>query len=486
MRTLKTAREAKEPNDDKGNESKEHRSLIHVIHLYNGLLAVATGLLIYGLYQLDPHKPQDFRDILFWGTLVAWSSWTRVPLPLKATISQLFLVLTAALILFPLWIPPLLAFFFFLSPDWWRNPRYSLFADLFNRLQNAASIAVGAYIYHTLLQGSAFRIGPFNLTQGFALVIAGTALYFVNALLVLLMVALYTKVPFRKIWRENFSPTTLSYALLTPVALLFARLYTADPPLVGHWGGWAVILFLIPLYYARYHWDELVKMKAALAATIETLVNALDARDSYTRLHSERVAAISRSLAEALKLDPSDVDKIVHGARVHDIGKIAIPDRILLKPGKLTEEEFKAVKAHPEKGVELLAHARGLDKEILNIVRHHHERWDGRGYPSGLAGQDIPLWARIVALADAYEAMTAGRPYRPAKSPGEALTEIEENSGTQFDPKLVRIFKELWFKDPVWKDREVFLRSYSSEDSSSDSSSRSRSASDSGTSNESS
>ncbi len=287
-----------------------------------------------------------------------------------------------------------------------------------------------------------------------------------------------------KIWRENFSPTSLSYALLTPVALLFARLYTADPPLVGNWGGWALILFLIPLYYARYHWDELVKMKAAMAATIETLVQALDARDSYTRLHSERVAAISRSLAEALKLDPSDVDKIVHGARVHDIGKIAIPDRILLKPGKLTKEEYDVIKTHPEKGVELLAHARGLDKEILNIVRHHHERWDGRGYPDGLAGQDIPEWARIVALADAYEAMTAGRPYRPPKKPAEALKEVEENSGTQFDPKLVRLFKELWENDPVWKDREVFIRSYSSEESSSDSSSPTPAASDSGTSSE--
>ena len=363
---------------------------------------------------------------------------------------------------------------FFVSPEWRSNPRYSLAFDLFNRLQDALAVAVAAYLYFATKHYLTFKINDTDLTQGIALIAAGTAMFFINALLVLLMISYYTGAPFRKIWRENFSPTTLSYALLTPVALLFARLYTADPPLVGNWGGWAVILFLIPLYYTRYYWDELVKMKAALTATIETLVNALDARDNHTRLHSERVAAISRSLAIALKLDPLDVDKIVHGARIHDIGKIAIPDRILLKPGKLTEEEFKAVKAHPEKGIELLAHARGFDKEMLNIVRHHHERWDGRGYPSGLAGQDIPLWARIVALADAYEAMTAGRPYRPARSPAEAMAEIEKNSGTQFDPKLVKLFKELWLKDPDWKDREGFLRSYSSEGSSSDSSSRTR------------
>ena len=480
--------ESKIPNEsnEKGNKNNMPKLRVPFIHLVNAALLATASILIYGLYLLDPRLPDSPLDIFFWGAIVAWAVWTQITLPFKAAISQLFIILVAALIIFPLWIPPIVVLLFFFSSAWKENPRYKLHVDLYNRLQDAVAIAVAAYAYYAVKHYTAVKIASINLTEGIALIVAGTAIFLVNLGLLSLVLALDTQTPFRKIWRENFSPVSLSYALLTPVALLFARLYTADPPLVGRWGGWAVILFLIPLYYARYHWDELVKMKAALAATIETLVNALDARDSYTRLHSERVAAISRSLAEALKLDPSDVEKIVHGARVHDIGKIAIPDRILLKPGKLTEEEFKAVKAHPEKGVELLAHARGLDKAILNIVRHHHERWDGRGYPSGLAGQDIPLWARIVALADAYEAMTAGRPYRPAKSPSEALTEIEENSGTQFDPKLVRLFKELWLKDPVWKDREVFLRSYSSEGSSSDSSSRSRSASDSGTSNESS
>ena len=452
--------------------------------LYDLALVALAALLAYGLYRLDPRPPGSPLDLLFWGGLVIWALHTQVYLPFKASISQLFLVLIAALLVFPLWVVPVLAFIFFFSPQWRKNPRYNFYADLFNRAQDAVAAALAGYAYHYASQYLVLRIGHLDLTQGVAVILAGFILYFANAVMVLYMIALDSGAPFRKIWRENFSFTTLSYALLTPVALLFARLYTADPPLVGNWGGWALILFLIPLYYARYHWDELVKMKAAMAATIETLVQALDARDSYTRLHSERVAAISRSLAEALKLDPSDVDKIVHGARVHDIGKIAIPDRILLKPGKLSEAEFDVIKTHPDKGVELLAHARGLDKEILNIVRYHHERWDGRGYPDGLAGQDIPEWARIVALADAYEAMTAGRPYRPAKKPEEALKEVEENSGTQFDPKLVRLFKELWENDPDWKDREVFIRSYSSEGSSSDSSSPTPSESGSKTSSE--
>ena len=275
------------------------------------------------------------------------------------------------------------------------------------------------------------------------------------------MIAFTTRTPFLKVWRTNFSWLSLSYVLLTPVSLLLARLYTTKPPILGGWGGWPVILFLIPLYYSRYYWDEYVKIQDAFSQTVEMLMATIDAKDAYTRMHSERVAAIAEDLAKALKLSDTDVAKIKLGSRVHDIGKIAIPDRVLLKPGKLTDEEYSLIKAHTLMGVELLKLATFLE-DIMPIVRSHHERWDGKGYPDGLAGGEIPLWARIVALADAYEAMTAGRPYRPARSPEEALAEILAHSGTQFDPELVEIFKELWEEDPIWKDREVFLREYSS------------------------
>lgn len=192
---------------------------------------------------------------------------------------------------------------------------------------------------------------------------------------------------------------------------------------------------------------------------------ALEAKDSHTRLHSERVASIANDIAIAIGLDEADTQQIKLGARIHDIGKIGIPDSILLKPEKLSDEEMEIIKQHPTIGVQLLRNIRFF-KSVLPIVKYHHERWDGGGYPDGLAGQDIPLWARIVGLADAYEAMTAGRPYKPAKTPEEALAEVEKFSGIQFDPKLARVFKELWEQNPVWRDREVFLRAYSSRASS--------------------
>jgi HD-GYP domain-containing protein (c-di-GMP phosphodiesterase class II) len=218
---------------------------------------------------------------------------------------------------------------------------------------------------------------------------------------------------------------------------------------------------MLLLYFSRYYWDEKVRLEESFDETIEVLVSALDAKDPFTRLHSERVAAIAQSLAQKAGLDEQDLKRITYAARIHDIGKVAIPDAVLLKPDKLTEEEFKLIKTHPVKGLEVLKPMLDrLPQEVRWVIRHHHERWDGTGYPEGLKGENIPLWARIVSLADAYEAMTAGRAYTRAKTPQEALNEIIMHAGRQFDPQLASFFETLWLEDLIWKDREEFLRRY--------------------------
>lgn len=439
------------------------------MYIYTAILALVLVPLEYFLYKLDPRPLNSALDFAFWGLLAAWVLNTKVNLPLKASISQLFIVLLAALLVFPLWVPPLIAFIFYFNPRIIRDRTYPLYADFFNRLQNANAIALGAIVYHFVHQffGLVFRShlsSESELITLVAVLAAGVIFFFTNITMVSYMVALYTETPLSRVWQTNFSWLSLSYLVLTPVALLLARLYTADPPVLGGWGGWSVLLFLVPLYYARFHWDEYVKLKDAFEQTVETLMATIDAKDPHTRQHSERVAAIALDLAKAAGLDAVDREKIRLGARVHDIGKIAIPDQILFKPGKLTEEEYDRIKKHTVIGEALLKGA-SLFREILPIVRHHHERWDGKGYPDGLPGEKTHLWARIVALADAYEAMTAGRPYRAAKSPEEALQEVLDNAAKQFDPKLVELFHELWQKDPVWRDREVFLRKYSQQPS---------------------
>ena len=173
--------------------------------------------------------------------------------------------------------------------------------------------------------------------------------------------------------------------------------------------------------------------------TLEALVTALDAREHETQAHSQRVREYTMTLAEQLGLDSDDLIQLGRGALLHDVGKIGVPDSILLKPGKLTSEEWIEMKKHPGIGYEILQNIRFLSP-AAEIVLCHQERWDGKGYPNGLGNTDIPLGARIFAVVDTLDAMTSDRPYRKAMSFEVALAEIWECSGTQFDPQVVDAF----------------------------------------------
>ena len=172
---------------------------------------------------------------------------------------------------------------------------------------------------------------------------------------------------------------------------------------------------------------------------IRTLAEALEARDHYTQGHSSRVAEVAVILARELGLSREEQEVLRHGCLLHDIGKIHVPDAVLRKPGALTDEEFGWMKKHPVIG-ETICRPLIFARPFLDIIRHHHERWDGRGYPDGLSGEEISLHARITAIADAWDAMTSDRPYRSALPLDTAFSRIEEGAGTQWDPELVRQF----------------------------------------------
>ncbi len=175
-------------------------------------------------------------------------------------------------------------------------------------------------------------------------------------------------------------------------------------------------------------------------SSIRAIVEAVDAKDPYTRGHSGRVVEYSLLIGESLELGKEEIKKLEVSAILHDVGKIGIPDRILGKPGKLTFEEFTYMKKHPELGsaiIEPIAELRGLIPNIL----HHHERYDGNGYPGGLKAKKIPYYARIICIADSFDAMTSDRPYRKRLELAMAMEELSKNSGSQFDPSLVKIFK---------------------------------------------
>ncbi len=180
---------------------------------------------------------------------------------------------------------------------------------------------------------------------------------------------------------------------------------------------------------------------------IECLTAALEAKDLYTSGHSSRVADMSFDMARALGLRGSVRENIHIAAHLHDIGKMGVPENILNKKGKLLPHEWAYIQRHPEIGYNILCKSKGLH-EIAEIVLHHHERWDGKGYPHGLKADKIPLGARIIAVADAIDAMTSVRPYRDAMSWEDCMTEVVLNKGIQFDPVVVEAAERLWRR---WK-----------------------------------
>lgn len=187
--------------------------------------------------------------------------------------------------------------------------------------------------------------------------------------------------------------------------------------------------------------------------TIRSLAAAIDAKDSYTHGHSRRVTDLSVGIALEMGLARSEVDTIRHASLLHDVGKIGISEQILLKPGRLTDDEFETIKSHPHIGAGILNSIEFL-KKVCEIIKHHHERFDGKGYPDGLAGMDIPLGSRIICVADSFDAITSCRPYRKPLTFSEATAEVERCSGSQFDPTVVETFLRLrnskhrppWFK----------------------------------------
>jgi ribonuclease P protein subunit RPR2 len=184
------------------------------------------------------------------------------------------------------------------------------------------------------------------------------------------------------------------------------------------------------------------QLRASYMATVRALASAVEARDAYTSKHAERVAAYGLELARALGLALGDHPEIEFGFLLHDVGKVAIPDAILFKPRPLDREERLVMERHPEIGEQILREIEFLGP-AKEVVRHHHERWDGHGYPDGLAGESIPIAARVFAVADALDALTTTRPYRPAVAIPRARQIIVAESGRQFDPSVIAAFESL-------------------------------------------
>jgi len=218
-------------------------------------------------------------------------------------------------------------------------------------------------------------------------------------------------------------------------------------------GFFAPLLVLIPLFVARWAVAQFAEQQKAYEATVGALCQAVETKDFYTRGHSDRVSRGSVMIAREIGMRGERVEAIRYAGMLHDVGKLGVPTKVLQKTGKLTEEEYAAIQLHPMRGLDIVREIGFLDEALAGIM-HHHERIDGRGYPMGLAGDEIPEFARVLAVADAFDSMTSTRSYRGARPVAEAIEELRKWSGTQFDPAFVDAFVAA-LKREGWLRREA-------------------------------
>ncbi len=254
-------------------------------------------------------------------------------------------------------------------------------------------------------------------------------------ILLYLFVTLLSALSFRRIWIQVMSSGFITY---------FSHYHLIDYKLLiffFHWLSTFAMCSFILILIEKYL-DE----KKNMVDLIHSLANSLDSRDKNTALHSSNVAEYSRKIAEEMKLSKRKCENIYFGGLLHDIGKIGVPEDVLNKPMSLTNSEYELIKQHPVTGYNLVKHIKRFkDQGILDMILYHHERFDGKGYPSGLKGEEIPLEARIIGVADAFDAMTSKRIYQNTEANWkEALAEMERHKGTQFDPKVVTVFVKLF------------------------------------------
>ncbi|UYQ64302.1 HD-GYP domain-containing protein [Streptomyces peucetius] len=242
--------------------------------------------------------------------------------------------------------------------------------------------------------------------------------------------ALWRRVPLRTV-RRGFSASPVPYCVHGLVGLMMAVLW------VSPYGPPAALFVLLPMYISCWIFAQYHRERAAHQATIRALVQAVDIKDRYTRGHSERVGRASALIARELGMEEERLEVVRFAGILHDVGKLGVPTRVLRKEGPLTPQERRVIELHPEYGHEMVRGI-GFLGQARAAILHHHERMDGSGYPYGLVGHQIPEYARVVAVADAFDAMTSTRSYRRARPVPVALAELRRCAGTQFDPRMVR------------------------------------------------
>ncbi|MFV1989457.1 MAG: HD-GYP domain-containing protein [Acidimicrobiales bacterium] len=305
-----------------------------------------------------------------------------------------------------------------------------LFKRAFNVAQMTLSAAVAGLAYTTF--GGPVSLTSFVLMETFAPFLLAVVVYFaVNTTCVSYVVAAAQGSPFGDVWREIAGGLILFDISMSFIALVVAVLYALF--------GWIVILFaVIPLFGLRYSYGVNLELQQLNTDLLRLMVKTIEAQDPYTSGHSIRVSEAARDIGRLLGIGRRTMRHIETAALLHDIGKIDVAyAEILSQKGPLTPEQRELIRDHPDRGVEIVKSIRSIPQMVLANIKHHHERWDGDGYPTGLKGDEIPIGARIIMVCDTIDAMTTARPYRGALPVSVVKEELAKHRGTQFDARII-------------------------------------------------
>src|SRR5581483_7872198 len=408
-----------------------------------GLTVIATSIA-----ESISHPVPIAQWLLLAGlTLISGSATVRLPATAASiSVSETF-VFTAVLLYGPAAGTLLVVLDGLVMSFWIARRIREVLRALFNMSAPAISVWVSAHIFFIHA-----GIRPLGYSQSnvdrilFPLLTFALTYFGVNSSLIATAIALHSGSSAFKVWRDNFIWVSLNYLCGASVAILLV-VYTRTVD-VTHLGVILPLLFVLYFTFktslgrvedAIRHVNEVNRL---YLSTIETLAMAVDAKDQVTHGHIRRVQRYALGLAKRLGVSDEKLLKAIEAAALlHDMGKLAIPEHILNKPGKLTESEFEKMKQHATIGAELLS-AIDFPYPVVPIVRHHHEHWNGLGYPDGLKGVNIPIGARILAVVDCFDALTSDRPYRPSLTPHEAFEILLDRRGTYYDPLVVDVFIE--------------------------------------------
>jgi diguanylate cyclase (GGDEF)-like protein/putative nucleotidyltransferase with HDIG domain len=403
------------------------------------LVCVMVAGAIASLYSTSGHSSREWMHFFIYLVAILLSSGMKVAMPkTDGTMSVNFpFILLGILELSPMQAVVLAVSSVIAQCRFRVTQSFTLVQILFN-VANVTTATVLAW--HTYL----FSLKLLNAEVAPALAIAATVYFLANSIPVALVIALGSKTAPLKQWRQEF----LWYL---PFYLVGAML-AAAANFIGLQFGWMTSLLLVPMVYTVYRAycaqmaivrdreRHVVETEALHLRTIEGLAMAVEAKDQNTHRHLMRVRVYVSELGNAMGLDKPLMQALTTAAFLHDIGKLAVPEHIINKPGKLSPEEFEKMKIHPVVGADILERVH-FPYPVVPIVRSHHEAWDGSGYPDGLRGEDIPIGARILTAVDCFDALASERPYRRAMPLGEAMAFVKSRSGTQFDPAVVQLLE---------------------------------------------